>query len=74
MAALGLAVFMMLLLVVSWRKLKLLPDDSTEHLQRSLAIFWAKYLPEAMQGYPLAGRRFRRKKIPSCLSRMTVLL
>ena len=27
-----------------------------------------------MQGYPLAGRRFRRKKIPSCLSRMTFLL
>jgi len=46
-AALGSAVFMMLLLDV-WRKLKLLPDDSTEHLQRSLTIFWAKDLPEAM--------------------------
>jgi hypothetical protein len=31
MAALGSAVFMMLLLDV-WRKLKLLSDDSTEHL------------------------------------------
>jgi len=64
----------MMLLLDDWRKLKLLPDDSTEHLQRSLTIFWAKYLPEAMQGYPLAGPRFRRKKIPSCLSRMTFLL
>ena len=57
-----------------WRKLKLLSDDSTEHLQRSLTIFWAQYLPETMQGYPLAGPRFRRKKISSCLSRMTFLL
>lgn len=57
-----------------WRKLKLLSDDSTEHLQRSLTIFWAQYLPEAMQGYPLAGLRFRRKKISPCLSRMTFLL
>ena len=73
MAALGSAVFMMLLLDV-WRKLKLLSDDSTEHLQRSLTIFWAQYLPETMQGYPLAGPRFRRKKIPSFLSRMTFLL
>jgi hypothetical protein len=64
----------MMLLPDVWRKLKLLSDDSTEHLQRSLTIFWAEYLPEAMQGYPLAGPRFRRKKISSCLSRMTFLL
>ena len=70
-AAFGSAVFMMLLLDV-WRKLKLLRDDPTEHLQRSLTIFWAKDLPEAMQGYPLAGLRFRRKKAPSWLSRMTL--
>ena len=64
----------MMLLPDVWRRLKLLSGDSTEHLQRSLTIFWAKYLPEAMQGYPLAGPRFRRKKISSCLSRMTFLL
>lgn len=63
-----------MLLLDVWRKLKLLSDDSTEHLQRSLTIFWAQYLPEAMQGYPPAGPRFRRKKISSCLSRMTYLL
>lgn len=57
-----------------WRELKLLSDDLTEHLQRPLTIFWAQRLPQAMQGYPLAGRQFRRKKIPSCLSRMTFLL
>jgi hypothetical protein len=38
----------MMLLPDVWRKLKLLSDDSTEHLQRSLTIFWAKCLPEAM--------------------------
>jgi hypothetical protein len=64
----------MMLLPDVWRKLKLLSDDSTEHLQRSLTIFWAQYLPEVMQGYPLARPRFRRKKISSCLSRMTFLL
>ena len=73
MAALGSAVFMMLLLVV-WRNLKLLSDDSTEHLQRLLTILWAQYLPEAVQRYLPAGPRFRRKKISSCLSRMTFLL
>src|SRR5208337_4029255 len=67
------AVFMMLLLDV-WRKLKLLCDDPTENLQRSLTIFWAKDFPEAMQDYPLAAIRFRRKKVPSWLSRMTSLL
>ncbi len=72
-AALGSAVFMMLLPDV-WRKLKLLPGDPTEHLQRSLTIFWAKDLPEAMEGYPLAWSRFRRKKAPSWLSRMWFLL
>ena len=63
-----------MLLPDDWRKLKLLSDDSTEHLQCSLTIFWAQYLPEAMQGYPPAGPPFRRKKISSCLSRMTFLL
>ena len=72
-AALGSAVFMMLLLDL-WRKLNLLPYDSAEHLQRSLTIFWAQCLPEEMQGYPLAGLRFRRKKISSFLSRMAFLL
>jgi hypothetical protein len=38
----------MMLLPDAWRKLKLLRDDSTEHLQRSPTIFWAKDLPEAM--------------------------
>jgi hypothetical protein len=64
----------MMLLLDVWRNLKLLSDDSTEHLQRSLTILWAQYFPEAMQGYPLAGPRFRRKKISSCLSRMAFLL
>jgi len=63
-----------MLLLGVWRKLKLLSHDSTEYQQRSLPIFWAQYLPEAMQCYPLAGFPFRRKKIPSCLSRMTFLL
>src|SRR5262249_16626939 len=37
-------------------------------------IVRAKDFPEAMQGYPLAGARFRRKKVPSWLSRMRLLL
>lgn len=57
-----------------WRKLKLLSDDSTEYLQCSLTILWGQCFPEEIQGYPFAGRQFRRKKIPSCLSRMTCLL
>ncbi|HJN09194.1 MAG TPA: hypothetical protein QF564_10925 [Pirellulaceae bacterium] len=64
----------MMLLLDLWRKLNLLPYDSAEHLQRSLTIFWAQCLPEEMQGYPLAGLRFRRKKISSFLSRMAFLL
>jgi hypothetical protein len=64
----------MMLLPDVWRNLMLLSDNSTEHLQRSLPIFWGQCLPEEIQGYPLAGPRFRRKKIPSCLSRMTFLL
>jgi hypothetical protein len=63
-----------MLLPDAWRKLKLLRDDPTEHLQRSLTLFWAKDLPEAMEGYPLAWSRFRRKKAPSWLSRMWFLL
>jgi hypothetical protein len=31
-----------------WRKLKLLGDDATEHLQRSLTILWTKDLPEVL--------------------------
>jgi len=57
-----------------WRKQKLLPDDPTEHLQRSLTLFWAKDLPEPVEGYPLAWSRFRRKKAPSWLSRIWFLL
>ena len=56
------------------RGLKLLRDDATEHLQRSLAILRAKDLPETMQGYPLAGARFRWKKAPRWLLRMKFLL
>lgn len=63
-----------MLLPDAWRKLKLLRDDPTEHLQRSLTLFWAKDLPEPMEGYPLAWSRFRRKKAPSWLSRMWFLL
>lgn len=63
-----------MLLPDDWRKLKLLSDNSTEHLKRSLTIFRTQPLPEAVQGDPLAGRQFRRKKIPSCRSRMTFLL
>ena len=63
-----------MLLLDVWRKLKLLSDDSPEHLKCSMTIFWAKYLPEAMQRYPLAGLRLRRKKISPFLSRMTFLL
>lgn len=57
-----------------WRKLKLLSDNSTEHLERSLTIFRAQPLPEAIQGDPLAGCQFLRKKNPFCRSRMTFLL
>lgn len=63
-----------MLLPDDWRKLKLLSDNSTEHLERSLTIFRTQPLPEAVQGNPLAGRQFRRKKNPSCRSRMTFLL
>ena len=56
------------------RGLKLLRDDAAEHLQRSLTILRAKDLPEAMQRYPLAGARFRRKKARFWLSRMLFLL
>lgn len=63
-----------MLLPVVWRKLKLLSDNSTEHLERSLTIFRAQPLPKAIQGDPLAGRQFRRKKNPFCRSRMTFLL
>jgi hypothetical protein len=31
-----------------WRKLTLLRDDATEHLQRLPTVFWTKNLPEAM--------------------------
>jgi hypothetical protein len=64
----------MMLLPVAWRKLNLLRHDPTEHLQRSLTLFWAKDLPEPMEGYPLTWSRFWRKKAPSWLSRMWVLL
>ena len=57
-----------------WRKLKLLRDDATEHLQRSLTILGAQDLPEALEGYPLAWSRFRRKKAPCWLSRIWFLL
>ena len=67
------AVFMMLLLDV-WRKLKLLRHDATEHLQNLPTILGTKNLPEAIQSYPSAWRRFLRKKAPSWLSRMCFLL
>lgn len=63
-----------MLLLDAWRKLKLLRDDATEHLQRSLTILWAKGFPEVLQGYPLALARCRRKKVPSWPSRMVILL
>src|SRR5262245_24957261 len=53
---------------------KLLRDDATEYPQRSQAILRAKALPEALQGYPLAGARFRWKKAPRWLPRMKFLL
>ncbi len=55
------------------REVKLLRDDATEHLQRSPTILRAKDFPEAMEGYPLAATRFRRKKAPGWLSRMWFL-
>jgi hypothetical protein len=64
----------MILLPDAWRKLKLLRDDPTEYLQRSLTLFWAKDLPETLECYPLAWSRFPRKKVPSWLSRMWFLL
>jgi hypothetical protein len=56
------------------RGLKLLRDDATEYLQRLLAILRAKGLPEALQGYPMAGARLRWKKAPCWLPRMKFLL
>jgi hypothetical protein len=53
---------------------KLLRDDATEYPQRSLTILRAEDLPEAMQSYPRAGARFRRKKARFWLSRMLFLL
>ena len=58
----------------AWRYVKLLRDDSTEHLQNLLTILFAKYLPEVRQGYPLAQSRLRRKKTPFWLSCMRLLL
>lgn len=63
-----------MLLLGVWRKLKLLRDDAAEHLQRLSPILWTKNLPEAIQCYPSAWRRFLRKKAPSWLSRMSFLL
>jgi hypothetical protein len=53
---------------------KLLRDDATEHLQRSLTILRAEDFPEAMQSYPQTGDRSRRKKARFWLSRMLFLL
>jgi hypothetical protein len=72
-AALDSAVVLMLLPSCS-RERKLLRDDATEYLQRSLPILRAKDFPEAMPGYPRAGAQFRRKNVPSWLSRMRLLL
>lgn len=63
-----------MLLLDVWRKLKLLRHDATEHLQNLPTILGAKNLPEAIQSYPSAWRRFLRKKAPSWLSRMCFLL
>jgi hypothetical protein len=58
----------------AWRYVKLLRDDSTEHLQNLLTILFAKDLPKLWQGYPLAQSRLRRKKTPFWLSCMRLLL
>ena len=58
----------------AWRYVKLLRDDSTEHLQNLLTILFANDLPEVLQGYPLAQSRLRRKKTPFWLSCMRLLL
>jgi hypothetical protein len=63
-----------MLLLDVWRKLKLLRHDATEHLQNLPTILGTKNLPEAIQSYPLAWRRFLRKKAPSWLSRICFLL
>jgi hypothetical protein len=60
------AVFMMRLLAFE-RRVKLLGDDATEHLQRALPILFGKCFPEPTQVYPLVPRPCRRKKTPSSL-------
>jgi hypothetical protein len=64
----------MMFLHDAWRYVKLLRDDSTEHLQNLLTILFAKDLPEVLQGDPLAQSRLRRKKTPFWLSCMRLLL
>jgi hypothetical protein len=64
----------MMFLHDAWRYVKLLRDDSTEHLQNLLTILFAKDFPEALQGYPLGQSRLRRKKTPFWLSCMRLLL
>jgi hypothetical protein len=64
----------MMSLLDAWRHVKLLRDDSTEHLQNLLTVVFANDLPEVLQGDPLAQSRLRRKKTPFWLSCMRLLL
>src|SRR6266566_3751287 len=72
-AGLFSADFMLHLLAVL-RRLKLLCDDATENLERSLPILLGKGFPEALQTQPLTPSWFLRKKGPSWLSSMSLLL
>jgi hypothetical protein len=61
-------------LLVVERRLKLLGDDATEHVQGSLPIRFGKNFPKPRQGYLRVGSRCRRKKIPSWLWSIALLL
>jgi len=61
-------------LLVVWRSLKLLSDDATEYLQRSLALRLGKICPELLESYSLSRAPRRRKKVASRLCGMVLLL
>jgi hypothetical protein len=61
-----------LLAALRWEKL--LSKQPTEHLQAALAILLGKDFPESVQRQPLILNLSRRKRGPSWLPRMVLLL
>jgi hypothetical protein len=61
-----------LLAALRWEKL--LSKQTTEHVQASLAILLGKNFPQSVQRQPVIPNRTRRKRGPSWLPRMVLLL